>query len=213
MLVDFWKRMKTGSFVHPDDLEQLNLRPGVFMLDRPPGQITGPLKTAPVVACFTNPGYDASDAELVQSSSSSQALLAQLSGTEPYPLQFPSWRRWFIERVGRVHSSESYLARTIAVLNACAYASPNTANISRRFLTGLPSSLQAKRYLHEVLLPAARRGEKFVVICRGAWAWEVDSSIESETVRFAPNPAGGHFGPNLSHAIQEWLRKRERSEA
>ena len=208
MLFEYWRSLPPGHLVHPEDRPLLDRHPGQFELRMPPGQIAGPLKTAPVVACFVNPGFDASDAELAQDPNTRRALLAQLDGEQAYPTQFPAWKSWYVERVGRVKNPVEDLARTVAILNFCAYASPNTESLSRALVQSLPSSIAAKRYLHEVLLPEAGRGQRFVVICRGAWAWGVKRSQESDNVRFAPNPAGGHFGPALSTAIQQWLSKR-----
>ena len=57
MLFDFWRKLPPGQMVHPEDRPMLASYPGVFQLAMPPGQIGGPLRTAPVIACYLNPGY------------------------------------------------------------------------------------------------------------------------------------------------------------
>jgi hypothetical protein len=117
----------------------------------------------------------------------------------------PGWKAWFMQRVGRIDLPEHQLAKTVATFNACAYASKNTEGLSRALINRLPSTLIARRYLHEVLIPKARERKVFLVFCRGNWAWKVDKSIEEENIRFAPSPVGGHFGPRIGKDITSWL--------
>ena len=209
MLFDFWKEMPPGAYVHPEDAPMLHEHREAFQLGMPPGHINGPLKTAPVVACYLNPGYEEDDAVLSQSHADKQILFEQIAGDAPFPLQFDGWTKWYKSRVGRVELPLNQLAETVSIFNVCAYASKNTKNISSKLLKSLPSSVVARRYLHEVLIPQAKRGERFVVIGRAAWAWEVDRSMECDTIRFAPNPAGGHFGPAIGGDISSWLSVRK----
>ena len=210
MLFDFWARLPAGETVHPEDRPVLDRHPGVFELGMPPGHISGPLRTAPVVACFLNPGFDDADAAMSVDPDDRRALFEQMGGESPFPLRFPGWARWYLPRVGRVALPPERLATTVATFNVCAYASRDAGRITERLIRGLPSAAAARRHLREVLLPQARRRERFVVVCRGAWAWGVDRSVECENVRFAPSPAGGHFGEEIGEAINRWLEERGR---
>ena len=208
MLFDFWNNLPAGETVHPVDRPVLDRHPGAFELGMPPGHISGPLKTAPVVACFLNPGFDEADAAMSADPEDRRALFEQMGGESPFPLHFPGWASWYLERVRRVALPPERLATTVATFNVCPYASRDAGRITDRLLRALPSAAVARRYLREVLLPQARRRERFVVVCRGAWAWGVDRSIECDNVRFAPSPVGGHFGEKISDAINCWLAER-----
>jgi len=67
----------------------------------------------------------------------------------------------------------------------------------------------AIKYLHKVLIPQAKRGERFIVVCRAAWAWKIDRTMESENIKFVNNPRGGHFGPEIREQIECWLKLRQ----
>jgi hypothetical protein len=206
MLFDFWRELPPGDTIHPADRVLLKKFPNTFETGMPPGQINGRFKTALVVACFVNPGFDDEDRALLQDPVKRQLLLDQLDGTQQFPIWIPGWKSWFLERVGRIELPEYELASTVATFNACAYASKNTKKMSRSLVNQLPSTLIARKYLHEILIPKAKERKVFLVFCRGNWAWKVDKSIENENIRFAPNPVGGHFGERIGKDINLWLR-------
>lgn len=209
MLFDFWEELPPGKYIHPSDEAMLKGQNDAFQFGLPPGHINGPLKTAPVVACYLNPGYEADDVVLSQSHKDKDVLWHQMSGEASFPLQFEGWAKWYKSRVGRIELPLEKLANTVSIFNVCAYASKNTSNIKSKLLKDLPSSVVARRYLHEVLIPQAIRGERFIVIGRAAWAWEVDKSMVCNNIRFAPNPVGGHFGPAIGDDITAWLKSRK----
>lgn len=84
------------------------------------------------------------------------------------------------------------------------YASQKKANLlTPALLKKLPSAQIARRYLHEVLMPQAQSGERFLVICRGAWAWQAPRNLEGKNIAFA-YPRGGHFHGGISRRnVQE----------
>ncbi|SFX29942.1 hypothetical protein SAMN03097694_1527 [Janthinobacterium lividum] len=205
MLFDFWRDLSIDDKMHPLDVPLLGQNASVFQTTLPPGHVNGRLKDAPVVACYLNPGYEAEDSELAQSDDAKRALFEQIRGESNFPMQFAGWRKWYLERVGRIDLPPEQLASTVAVFNVLAYASKNSKKVKRSLVKKLPSCIMARRHLHEVLIPEALRGDRFLVIARGAWAWQIDRSIECETIRFAPNPVGGHFGPAIGAEITRWL--------
>ncbi|MDQ3256144.1 MAG: hypothetical protein M3R15_19980 [Acidobacteriota bacterium] len=212
MLFDFWKALPYQQCVHPKDREVLAKHSGIFELGIPPGHVSGRLKTAPVVACYLNPGFEEADRVYFSRETERRLLFEQINGESDFPLWFERWRKWFLQRVRFGQMTDAQLASTVAIFNVCAYASKNANQLKPSIVKNLPSSKIARRYLHEVLIPQAQRRERFVVIARGCWAWQVDRSIESDNIRFAPNPTGGHFGPEIRDVISKWLESRSTAE-
>lgn len=62
----YWSQLRPGETVHPEDITELDRGPHGFQLDLPPGHFSGPLRTAPVVICYGNPGYDDDDRRAAQ---------------------------------------------------------------------------------------------------------------------------------------------------
>jgi len=207
MLFDYWKALPTGEHIHPADRPVIDTCRHVFDLSIPPGPVNGRLKTAPVVACFLNPGVERPDKEYLGTSEGRRVLVDQIDGEHDFPLQIPRWEKWFMSRVQRIRLTKEELIRSVAIFNVCAYASQNAKLVTKTILRDLPSAQIARRHLHELLIPQAQRGERFLVICRGAWAWEVSRSMECDTIRFA-YPRGGHFGQEISERISAWLQSR-----
>ena len=213
MLFDFWATLPPQACVHPKDRPILDQYPGIFELDIPPGHVNGPLKTAPVVACYLNPGFEEEDRAWFNRERERAKLFRQVHGEDRFPLWFPRWRKWYLERVwDRKRIGEEQLAQTVAIFNVCAYASPDAQQLQPEIIQRLPSSQMARCYLREVLIPQARRGERFLVIARGHREWGVDRSLECRTIRFSPNPRGGHFGKKIRDAVYDWLDARQNTE-
>jgi hypothetical protein len=210
MLFDYWKALPFREKVHPADLKIVERHRGVFDLTIPPGHVSGRLRTAPIVACFLNPGIEQEDKEYLETTEGQSVLFDQICGDRDFPLQIPRWEKWFMSRVGGIRLTKEQLIRTVAIFNVCPYASKNANRLTQSILRDLPSAQLARQYLHEVLIPQAQVGERFLVICRGAWAWEVSRQrrlLECDTIRFA-YPRGGHFGKEISNRISTWLESR-----
>lgn len=208
MLFDYWSRLPAAECIHPDDRGIIEPFSHKFELDVPPGHVNGQLRTAPVVVCFLNPGFEEIDRPVFTDPTSRRALFEQIDGASDFPLWFERWRQWFVPRVRFGGRSDQELARLVAILNVFPYASRNAKLLTPALVRDLPSAQVARRYLHGVLIPAARRGERFVVIARGRWAWQFDASLASGNVRLAPNPRGGHLGPAIGDAINNWIARR-----
>jgi len=105
--------------------------------------------------------------------------------------------------------TEEQIASQVAILNVCSYASKDANLLKPSILDNLPSTQIAIKYLHEVLIPQAKRGDRFIVVCRAAGAWKIDRSLECQNIKFVNNPRGGHFGPEIREQIERWLKLRQ----
>ncbi len=207
MFFEYWKTLPPGEHVHPADRYLVDKHRQIFELSIPPGHVNGRLKTAPIVACFLNPGIEGPDKEFLETEEGRGILFQQITGEHDFPIVIPRWDKWFFSRVQRIRLSKQELVKNVAIFNVCPYASQNAKLLSESFLKNLPSAQIARRYLHEVLIPQAQRRERFVVICRGARAWEAPRSLECDNIRFA-YPRGGHFGADIANRISDWLVSR-----
>jgi len=210
LLFDFWHQLAVGETIHPADRPILERYAGVgaFNTRVPPGHISGPLIKSPVVVCYLNPGFGPEDHQLAKDATARAALFRQMNGLDPFPLEFRCWKKWFHGLVRSIGLPLEELANKVSIFNVCAYASPNADHISDALMKCLPSAQIARDYLHRVLLPAAQRDERFVVIGRGAWAWRVDKSAKIKNVKFTPNPRGPYLGNKLGSNIRKWLDSR-----
>ena len=205
MIFDFWSKLPEKACVHPEDEAAVEKYKDIFELQIPPGHINGQLKTSPVIALFLNPGFE--NEQEFEDDECRNLLFEQIKGESDFPLWFDRWRKWFIPRVKIEGMSESEIAKTVSVFNVCSYASRNAKDLTSSVLKNIPSSQIAIKYLHDVLIPQARRGERFIVVCRAAWAWKIDKSFECENIKFVNNPRGGHFGPEIRGSIKNWLER------
>jgi len=213
MIFEFWKDLPEKACIHPKDIGVLNEHRAVFELNVPPGHINGRLKTARVVALFLNPGFEEEDRNIFDSDKSRERLFKQIQGESDFPLWFARWKRWFLPRVRIGNMTEEQIASNVSIFNVCSYASKDARLLTPSIIAKLPSSQVAIGYLHSVLIPQAQRGERFIVVCRAAWAWNIDSSLECEHIKFVKNPRGGYFGPEIRGKIEAWLKTRQPTQA
>jgi len=209
MLFEFWKDLPDKECIHPKDLDVINQNKGVFELHVPPGHINGRLKTAPVVALFLNPGFEEEDKQGFENEECRKLLFEQIQGESDFPLWFNRWKQWFLPRVKIGSMTEDQIAKNVSIFNVCSYASKDAKLLKSSIIDSLASSQVAIQYLHDVLIPQAKRGERFIVVCRAAWAWKVNKSMECENIRFVNNPRGGHFGPDIRESIESWLNNKQ----
>lgn len=209
MIFEFWKELPEKSCIHPKDMDAINRHEGVFELDVPPGHINGQLKTAPVVALFLNPGFEEEDKNSFENEKFRELLFKQIQGESDFPLWFGRWKKWFLPRVKIGGMTEEQIANNVSIFNVCSYASKDAKLLTPSTIEKLPSSQMAINYLHNVLIPQAQRGERFIVVCRAAWAWNIDRSIECDNIKFVKNPRGGYFGPDIRENIETWLKTKQ----
>lgn len=202
---EFWRQLPVGETVHPADRPILdNYRHSLTTHLRPAfGQ--GPLATAPVVLCYLNNKFTEEDEarnvdplEAVAGPNKhwGEYLAGIIEGARP-PLPFREWSK------ARIHGLESL----VAIFNIVPYRSRGFKQ--RRLARKLPSALMACRYLHEVLLPAAARNDRFVVIMWGAKLWGVDPAQDHETLKVFTNNRAGYLPDELRKRIQNWARQRD----
>jgi hypothetical protein len=206
MLLEFWQALPPGEYVHPEDRKVLDRYPGVFNLNVAPGPMNGRLLTAPVVACYLNPRCNNEDLPCYADPVHGPSLFEQMKGKSDYPIWAEPWKKWFVEHVGFGNKTAEQLASEVAILNACAYASKDSSRLDS-IVPQLSSSWRAKRYLHEVLIPQAKRGERFIVVVWGNWHWGIETKSESDTIR-VDHSRGGKFSQQTKEAIAKWLDAR-----
>jgi hypothetical protein len=196
--------------VHPDDEPYLSKNTFGLELNVPPGHINGRLKTAPIVACFLNPGYEEQEANYFAKPEGRKMLLDQAAGESDFPREkeLDRWWSWFKPRVKIEGMGDEELAQNVAILNICAYASKNAGLLSSGFISKLPSATVARAFLHQVLIPEAKEGKRFIVVCRAAWAWGVPRTQQGNNLEIG-FPRGGHFGPRVRALVGDWWRGRK----
>jgi hypothetical protein len=211
MLFEYWERMPSGSNIHPEDEGLMRKCADRFELRIPPGHVNGPLKTAPIVLCLLNPRATLEDTEYLITTEGREMLLRQMGGDENFP-SFEPWRKWRNPLVKHVKFGSHPLDSSVAILNICAYSSKGCAAVTDKLKAKLPSIVRAREFFHQVLVPQANRGDRFVVICRAVRAWQMDRSMEGENLRIGPNFRGGFLGPDIGRDVSVWLsRKADRS--
>jgi hypothetical protein len=215
-IFEYWRSELESTWAIPghrcvrkDDEPYLSQNTFGLELNVPPGHINGRLKTAPIVACFLNPGYEEQEARYFAKPEGRKMLLAQAAGEADFPREpeLDRWWSWFKPRVKIEGMDDDELAQNVAILNICAYASKDAALLSNSLISALPSSKVARAFLHQILVPEAKAGRRFVVICRGAWAWEVPRTQQGGNLEIG-FPRSGHFGPRVRALVEDWWRRR-----
>ncbi len=203
-LFDFWSELPEGETVHPRDVPFLRHATEDFCSAAPPGHINGPLRTAPVVLCYGNPGLDDMDRKMFLQEDKRAMLFRQMSGLEPYP---EPWLTWLRQRCGHLKLADDMLRRTVAVFNVVPYTSVDMNDAQERLAFGLPSVWVAQHYLRTVLMPQAARREIFLVVARKHSLWGIAPGHELPNFRQVRN-RGGYLGEALSRDIVDWLATR-----
>jgi hypothetical protein len=198
-LFDFWNELPAGANIHPQD-EPIFKSASWHTFEtshRPPGPWDGPLKTAKVVICYANPGYDPED------KSRRELISKQLSGKEELP---DCWDDWYMPRIGTIGLPATTLRRVVSIFNICPYSSVEMNDREIRLASGLPSVWAAQKHLREALIPQAMAGQIFLVVARKHQLWGVVEGNERETFRLIRNRAGYLAG--VGPAIGNWLREK-----
>jgi hypothetical protein len=206
-LFDFWARLGPAAKIHPDDEPYFS---GVAATgnrfqtaSRPPAPWDGPLRSAKVVVCYANPGYSAAD------NAPADCIRQQLSGRELLPDFGPEWDQWYRSRLASIGLPLEDLRPILSIFNLCPYWSSEMGAEEARLSAGLPSVWAAQKHLRETLIPAARRGELFLVVARAHAAWGVVEGGRCATYRLVRNRAGSikEIGPEIG----AWLLAGNRS--
>ncbi|HEY0236474.1 MAG TPA: hypothetical protein VGC86_15690, partial [Afipia sp.] len=162
-IFEFWKSVDSKTKIHPADEEVLSKAQHSLNLDCLPTPFYGPLKTAPIVLLYLNPGLSPKDIERADNSEEQEFYWRQRQGSEPLRSQVGlATKSWWVSRVKRIDRDPEKLREKLAVLEICPY---HSATFNDAFLIPrLPSCQVALNWAREVLFYEARL-EKRVVIC------------------------------------------------
>ena len=203
---EFWRQLPPGGKIHPADRPILDAEKHSLKFENLPAFGAGPLATAPVVLCYLNnrPLYElpACDREFI------------INQEENLKATWGEYLAGIIEDTSdpRPHTEfgkkrTKGLEPEAAIFNIVPYRSPRFTNDDKRLTRVLPSAQMARNYLHDVLLPAAARGERFIVIGWGVKLWGVPKTQAHKTLH-VQLPIGGYPGKDLSDRINVWWDNR-----
>ncbi len=200
VFAEFWRQLPPGEKIHPADKPILNDEKHSLETKSMPAFGAGPLATAPVVLCYLNnrPIEKSLTNEIKKHESEHKAVWGEyLAGiiegnSEPRPLG--SW--------GKARTKG--LKPKAATFNIVPYRSPRFRGKVRRLAHYLPSARMARDYLHGMLLPAAARGERFIVIAWGAVLWGVHPALAHATLSVGETNPAGYLSHELKERINAW---------
>jgi hypothetical protein len=207
---EFWRQLPPGDKTHPADKPFLDEVNHSLMFENLPAFGAGPLATADVVLCYLNnrplSKLGAFDRRLIikQEKELKETWGEYLAGViegnrkiKPRPLT-----EW-----AKIRTRDFSPKLKAATFNIVPYRSPRFTNDDKRLTRVLPSAQMARNYLHDVLLPAAARGERFIVIGWGVKLWGVPKTQAHKTLH-VQLPIGGYPGKDLSDRINVWWDNR-----
>jgi len=201
---EFWRQLPPGAKIHPADKPTLDAEKHSLKFQKLPAFGAGPLATAPVVLCYLNnrPLYKlpACDREFIKNQEEKlkatwgEYLAGIIEGTsEPRPhTEFGKKRTKGLEPEA-------------AIFNIVPYRSSEFKGRTKQLAYYLPSARMARNYLHDVLLPAAARGERFIVIVWGRVLWGVHPALSHATLSVDTKPnMSGLLSEDLNDRIKAW---------
>lgn len=205
-IYDFWRQLRRG-LVHPLDKPVLDraVPRGTFDLSLVPHPISGPLRSAPIVLCYVNPGITKpEDYAIAASTVRRRRSLERRMGFTAWPHEYKAATNWIRPRLGPL---QCYLD-SCALFNAVPYHSHAFNGPQMRAAFYLPSVMAARNHLHQVLIPDAVAGRRLIVIARSAWLWGVHHEAVPKGV-FVVRNRGGHFGwrEDIVNAVERLIRR------
>ena len=170
-LFEFWEGVSPGTKVHPKDQAVLETRgKHNLKLECLPNPFYGPLRTAPIVLLYLNPGFTQQDLDEAESVEGRQFYWWQRQGNEPLRSQINLEKKsWWVSRTKRFGIDPENLRHKLAVLELCAYHSKTFKDGS--LLPTLPSSQIALSWATSHLFAQARLRERVVICLRSARHW------------------------------------------
>jgi hypothetical protein len=144
-LFKFWEGVSPDTKVHPKDAAVFEENGNHNLeLECLPNPYYGPLRTAPIVLLYLNPGFsEEKDLAEAQTEDGRQFYWRQRQGNEPLRSQLNlKDKSWWVSRTRHLHSDPEYLRHKLAVLELCAYHSKSFSDGA--MLSKLPSSQVAK---------------------------------------------------------------------
>jgi len=190
MIFDFWKHCPPNATIHPADRAVFDrVRNHNFDLRCPIGHFSGPLKTAPVVMLYLNPGLSPADYESPDFESNARRWSGdQVAPTESFHKAAYQWGQSRAKLFGDYET----VRRKLAKLNVGCYHSKDFKD--HALLAALPSSRVSIQWAQEVLFPDAIAGRRVVIVMRAASFWGVTLGEVYGRALFAPRTTrGGHM--------------------
>ncbi len=210
-LASFWSRLE--DTIHPDDRDMFAAHPGHgFNLDYPPPAFIGDIINAPVIILDNNGGYDPAltPGEFARPGAA-ERYRRQLANPEPLDPDRHVVSPYYLQR----NYTRWLISGEAALVNALAYRSVDSnAPLVKKLNRILASAIYHRKWLSEVLVPLARKGERFVVVHRrGLWQKEPMEALRELEPRNAVFSEFPHWRkPDLSEceckAAQDFLNSR-----
>jgi hypothetical protein len=217
-IFDFWNNVGASAKVHPDDERILLKHNGrhAFELKCLPVPFYGPLRTAPIVLLYLNPGFTHTDLLDAEDKKAQQFWFNQRQGYEFLRSQIEKLKKsWWVSRTKCFGVDPEILRTKMAVLEICPYHSISFKDF--RLLKELPSCHVSVQWARDVLFPEARDRKKVVICLRAAKHWRLTRGTQDGFL-FAPETTrSGHmiYGSvrdNAIAAVREVLSSKLTSE-
>jgi hypothetical protein len=188
MIFDFWRNCPRDATIHPADAEVLKRVKHSFDLRCPIGHFDGPLRTAPVVMLYLNPGLSPEDYE----NADFERNARQWTGDAIPSADHKAANRWRASRFGLFGHDLDMLGQKLATLNVGCYHSKSFKD--HALLAALPSSRVSIQWAQEVLFPDAIAGRRVAIVMRAHSFWGVARGKVYGEALFAPETTrGGHM--------------------
>ena len=194
-IFEFWDGYQLGERIHRSDkpvFDDLRTRHGLD-LNCLPVPFYGPLKTAPIVFLYLNPGLSKLDLEQAKSNDGQKRRYESLKGLTPLSeLRVNLEKSWWVDKAAFLEIPTKKLLDKIAVLQLCAYHSKEFKDGS--LIAALPSSRVAISWAQEKLFADARTGERAVICLRSPSYWGLAKGESYDGALFAPlTTRNGHI--------------------
>lgn len=206
-IVEFWrneqKANSQGLWAHRLDWQALNSGTQTFNLDYPVSPYIGNVLDAPVIILNANAGFNS---DLTPDEfTADNAIRRYLDRVDN-----PSDSDW--STVSHYYNGTNYgqlvASGKAVVVNACAYRSPKISDrreaANRAMIKRLPSTIFAKKWLIQAVLPMAEKRGRLVVINRGG-LWNLGSSFKAVGVVRDPCPRSPNITSNALEAMTKFL--------
>lgn len=180
-LFEFWEGVGGDLRIHPADAEVMARVEDWVQVQQDclPIPFTGPLRTAPVVLLYLNPGFRAFDQRHATSEEGQRWHVLVRGGGHPLPTEaeHPDAWAWRVKMLRGLGLEDYEVVRSeVAILNLTCYRSKSFHDWP--LLSTLPSSRVVQAWAQSHLFPQAQRGERLVVCMRSTRWWGLDSGEE-----------------------------------
>ncbi len=205
-IFECWKDYQPGDRIHPSDrpvFDDLKSQHSLS-LDCLPLPFYGPLKTAPIVFLYLNPGLSKLDLEQAKSIEEQKRRCESLKGLTPLSeLRRNSEKSWWVDKAAFLETPVEDLLDKIAVLQLCAYRSKEFKDWP--LIAALPTSRAAISWAQEELFVDAQAGKRVVICLRSPRYWGLRPGQSYGGTLFAPlTTRSGHI--QKSGGVRDGIR-------